>query len=166
MKFFTPELYLRFNSPDRSTAEQAEEDWEKALTKYRKHLHKIRPRMTKSVGEIAETLCLHDFTYLGMNVSPILEHGGALAAVMLRNGAKDLILAYFLSEEPLAQEASESWPFSKDKVHWLYDEFDVRPDGAFQHEVLLSNGHILTLRFHELRLLEHEFKTHTVAKRA
>ena len=166
MRFFTPELYLRFNSPDRSTAEEAHDDWEQALAGYRKHLKKLRPRMAKSVSETAETLCLHDFAYLGMNVSPILDHGGALAAVMLRNGSKDMILAYFLAEEPLAQEGSESWPFSRDKVHWLYDEFDVRPNGTLQHEVLLSNGHILTLRFYELRLLEHEFETPAVAKRA
>lgn len=166
MRFFTPELYLRFNSPDRSTAEQADEDWEQALAQYREHLQKNRSRLGKNVSEIAESRCLHDFAYLGMNVSPILDHGGALAAVMLRHGSTDLILTYFLSEEPLAQEVNESWPFAKDKVHWLYDEFDVRPDGTLQHEVLLSNGHILTLRFHELRLLEHEFKAPAVATRA
>jgi hypothetical protein len=166
MRYFTPELYLRFNSTDRQTVEQAHEDWETALAGYRKHLQAIRPRMAKNVWEIAESLCLHDAAYLGMNVSPILDHGGALSAVMLRRENTDLILAYFLAEEPLAQEVNEPWPFSKEKVHWLYDEFDVRPDGTFQHEVLLSNGHILTLRFHQLRLLEHQFKTPAVAKRA
>ena len=166
MRYFTPDLYLQFNSSDRAVVEQAHEDWEDALARYRKHLQEIRPQMTKSVWETVESLCLHDADYLGMNVSPILDHGGALAAVMLRRDNTDLIAAYFLAEEPLAQEVSEPWPFSKEKVHWLYDEFDLRPDGIFQHEVLLSNAHILTLRFHELRMLEHEFKTRAVAKRA
>jgi hypothetical protein len=122
--------------------------------------------MPKSAWETAESLCLHDAAYLGMNVSPILDHGGASATIMLRRDDSDVIIAYFLAEEPLVQEVKEPWPFSKQKVHWLYDEFDIRPEGTVQHEVLLSNGHILTLRFHELRLLEHEFKSLPVAERA
>jgi len=34
MQFFTPELYLRFNSRDDAVAMAAEAEWEKAITSY------------------------------------------------------------------------------------------------------------------------------------
>src|SRR5271165_3957990 len=38
MKFFTPELFIKFNSPDDVVADRADEDWEAAIREYRSHL--------------------------------------------------------------------------------------------------------------------------------
>src|SRR5579884_3214898 len=59
MRFFTPDLYERFNSPDDGEADRAQEEWEKALQAYRRHLDEFRDRMPSSVRKLAE-LCLHD----------------------------------------------------------------------------------------------------------
>jgi len=34
MRFFTPELYVKFNSPDDVEANRADEDWEAAIREY------------------------------------------------------------------------------------------------------------------------------------
>src|SRR5438094_7957878 len=59
MRFFTPELYLRFNSRDSAVALTADEAWERAIAKYDEYLATFRERMPSQVAELSE-LCLHD----------------------------------------------------------------------------------------------------------
>ena len=158
MRYFTPELYLRFNSPDRAKMARAHDDWEDALQAYRRHLQQIGPQMSLPARNVAESLCLHDADYLGMAVVPMLDVGKSLAVLLARQNARRVCLVYLLDMQPLIQESPPRWPFSKDQVHWLYDEFDVDQCGLQQHEVLLSNGQILTLRFHEMQIIEHQIE--------
>ena len=71
---------------------------------------------------------------------------------MLRQADQDVFLFYVLVEEPLIQEATQSWPTQHEEVHWLYDEFDVVKE-VQQHEILLSNGRILTFRLREMQVV-------------
>src|SRR5437870_701827 len=64
MRFFPPELYVRFNSADEDEADRANEAWESALLAYRKHLDDIRERFPSQVRKLAE-FCLHDAEFLG-----------------------------------------------------------------------------------------------------
>jgi hypothetical protein len=32
---------------------------------------------------------------------------------------------------------------------WLYDEFDKLGPGTYRHEILLADGRVISLRFHE-----------------
>jgi hypothetical protein len=38
----------------------------------------------------------------------------------------------------------KQWPFSKERVHWLYDELDTddRHPGLFWHRILWSDGQV------------------------
>ena len=53
MKFFTPELFIKFNSPDDVVADRADEDWEAAIREYRSHLEGLRDQMPSQVKELA-----------------------------------------------------------------------------------------------------------------
>src|SRR5438046_1740046 len=64
MRFFTPELYARFNSSDDDVADRANEAWEKALQEYQRHLDAIRDQMPSQVRTVAD-LNLHDAELLG-----------------------------------------------------------------------------------------------------
>lgn len=159
MKFFTPELYLRFNSSDGRFVERAHEDWETALTKYRRHLDRIASRLTQPARHIAATLCLHDGQYSGISL-PLLPTGdNSLAVLSTRNDRKLVVLIYVLAEEPLIQEVEEEWPYAKTDPRWLYDEFDVDHQGVQQHEILVSSGRVITIRFHEIQRMEYEIRT-------
>lgn len=158
MKFFTPDLYLRFNSRDRDVVEKAHEEWEEAIVGYQRHLAAISARLTPSTRAIAETLCLHDAEYLGLAVSRIPDSSSSLATLWTRQGAASRLLIYILAAESLIQQASENWPYSDQDVHWLYDEFDVSEQGIAQHEVLLSDGRVLRFQFHEVQQIEHSIR--------
>lgn len=155
MNYFTPELYRRFSSSNRADVVQAHDDWEHAIEAYRRHLEEVGPKMTANVRSLAETLCLHDADYLGMAVLPTPDAGKPLAVLLTRQNASRVFLIYFLAEQPLTHQVDSDWPFSKEHVHWLYDEFDVDEAGRQRHEVLLSNGQIVTLRFHEMQVVQH-----------
>lgn len=64
MKFFTPELYLRFNSQDDDIADQADRCWESAIKAYHEHLDRIRDQMSQQVKSLSE-LFPHDCELLG-----------------------------------------------------------------------------------------------------
>jgi len=63
-------------------------------------------------------------------------------------------LVYTLLSEPKIQEASRRWPFSKENVHWLYDEFDINQGGSQRHDVRVSNGKTIQLTFRDVQLIK------------
>ena len=163
MKYFTPELYLRLSSKNRTVVEKAHNDWEEAIQGYAEQLNRIAPKLPASTLTLAKSLCLHDYDYLGLNMPQAPDLNNSVAALVTRHNRSLVVLVYLLAEDPLIQEVDGPWPFSKEKVHWLYDEFDLRADGTQQHEVLLSNGRILTLRFEVVQELKHEMHPAPVA---
>lgn len=156
MKYFTPELYRRFHSPDRNDVVKAHDDWEAAIESYRRQLKEIGPKMTANSRQLANTLCLHDADYLGMAVLPTPDAGKPLAVLLTRQDAARSFLVYLLADQPLTRVVDFEWPFSTEQVHWLYDEFDIDENGLQRHEILLSNGQIVTLRFFEVQFIQHK----------
>lgn len=160
MRFFTPELYVRFNSSVDEEADRANEAWETAFSEYRKHLDAIRDRMPSQVRKLVE-LCLHDAELLACEQAvephspfPFEPFGtppfwSAMAIVSLKQGKKIVSLIYRLWDRIREHPAPEGWPFSKDRTHWLYDEVDLASGqrGAFVHRVLLSDGRVLEIPF-------------------
>lgn len=107
MRFFTPDLFLRFNSPDDEVADEADSAWEIALIDYRKHLDGIRDRMPSQVRTLAE-LCLHDAELLAceqavdphfpfpLDPSGMQPSWSAIAIESVRHGDSIASLIYLL----------------------------------------------------------------------
>jgi hypothetical protein len=166
MKFFTPELIIKFNSSDDEEADRANEEWEAAIRAYREHLDGIRDQMPSQVKKLAG-LCLHDAELLaceertepffpGSQFEPFPFWFGS-AILSIRQGNKIISLIYVLRDRVRTYASSEEWPFSKLRTHWLYDEVDVSPNRreVFLHRVLLSDGVIMEIPF--LSALIHSF---------
>jgi len=147
MKYFTPQLYVDFNSGDAAVADRADARWEQAMAKYRNRVRTIGPQLPDSVRELAEKACLHDARYLGYTKTPVPNSGGETAMVALQQDRNIVLLFYVLAAEPALSHAHPADVFAQHDVHWLYDEVDVGPDGVYEHEILLSNGRVLSLRF-------------------
>lgn len=157
MRFFTPDLYLRFNSPDDAVADAADTEWGEALRGYREHLDRLRERLPTRVRELAE-LNLHDAELLARQdadtpISPeptkFFPFWVPQSILSLRLGDTLVTLIYHLFDNVRTTPAPADWPFSKGRVDWLYDEIDVSPEprGAFLHRVFLSDGRVLEIPF-------------------
>ena len=151
MKFFTPELFVRFNSAD-------DEGWEAAIRAYRAQLEGLRDQMPSQVRKLAG-LCLHDAEVLACDqpIEPLFSFRpfepfpiwSGLAILSIRQGDEISSLIYVLWDSVSHYPAGEGWPFSKARRHWLYDEVDVSPNhpGMFVHRVLLSDGTTMEIPF-------------------
>lgn len=155
MRFFTPELYIRFNSPDDAVANQADEDWESALKAYSHHMSKLRRWMPHEVKKLAK-LNLHDaevvaFRTFGHAESPFPNHR---VEVSLKLNNQLVELEYFLSDDLQIRDFGDASPFSKQCPLWLYEEIDVDADaqGMFVHRILLSDGRVITIPFTWVRI--------------
>jgi hypothetical protein len=153
MRYFTPELFLRFNSPDDGEADLAGEAWDAALMAYRKHLEGIPCDISKFAD-----LGLHDAELYADShpVEPLcpvpFNSAGhpPMAMLALKRGDEFVSLAYSLWDRVREHPSPANWPFSKLRAHWLYDEVDLaRGEGAggFVHRILLSDGRILEIPF-------------------
>jgi hypothetical protein len=160
MKYFTPELYLRCNSGDDEEADRAIEEWESAIRAYREHLDGLIDQMPSQVRSLAD-LCLHDAEILARE-DPIVPHSllpklgpfafwSGFAILSMRQGRQVVSLIYVLSDR-IREHLSEGWPFSKQRIYWLYDEADIslRHQGMFFHRVFLSCGTTLEIPFHSV----------------
>lgn len=171
MRFFTPELYLRFNSENDREADAASEAWDAAIVDYQKHLDAIRDKMPSQVRRLSE-LCLHDAEFLAFHqeIEPIFPslpepfgpcpYWSALGILSLRQEGRLVSLIYLLWDKMRERDAKANWPFSKARKHWLFDEIDVSPNhrGMFLHRILFSDGRTIEIPFvsvftHELQML-------------
>jgi hypothetical protein len=154
MRFFTPELFLRYNSDLDEVADAADAEWEAALKAYRAKQENMRSRMPSQVKKLA-ALCLHDAELLSLeeefqavsgkgNAPPIWS---AVASLLLQSGRTLQALVYALPDRIERTEPSRDWPFARDRRHWLYDEIDEREGGGFVHRILFSDGSIVVVPF-------------------
>ncbi len=158
MKFFTPELYLRYNSADDAEADRADEEWEEALRRYRASLSGHSGAMSHRVKDLAERASLHDAELLSIQedvAAPSLKSRPnrpfSVATISLADGENITNLVYILNA-PIEQSPSDpNWPFSKLRTHWLYDEIDVeeRPPRPplYIHRILWSDGRVISIPF-------------------
>lgn len=150
MRFFEPDLYLRFNSPNDDVADRANEEWEQALDNYELHLRHLRGQMPEQVKALAD-LCLHDCLVLGWDdaIEPVLRPTieplpvwSAFSVLSVRRGGEIVSLNYILWDKIRRCAPPSDWPVSKSRPHWLYDEVDAvtgKP-GNFLHRILFSDG--------------------------
>lgn len=157
MRFFTPDLFVQYNSSNDDVADRADEAWEAAVQQYQAHLAKLRALMPTQVKKLAD-FCLHDAEVLAydraVETSSTLSMIGLLAApglaiVSVKQENAIVSLFYRLWDEPRRHQYKGNWPFSKQRPHWLYDEIDVSPftDAMFLHRILFSDGIILEIPF-------------------
>lgn len=172
MKFFTPELYLQYNSANDAEADRADAAWEQALHQYESHLKKLANDMPPRVKELAWKWCLHDAELLSVRneesepfalrfqlLLPFLP----IALVALRQEENSILLVYLLWKKVRETKPCAEWRFSAGKQYWLYDEIDVdnRCPGLYWHRILLSDGTILELPFFDVFI--EQFAATTVA---
>jgi hypothetical protein len=156
MRFFTPDLYIRFNSPDEETADRADEEWEVAVRAYRKHLKGLAGHLPPAAEKLANRP-FHDAELLGLRPDigpPDSSFPGPSAAVALEQEGEIITLLYFLREPVRTHPGVGGWRFSKEDVHWLYDELDVSPRAPFfLHRILFSDGRVVEIPFWGLACL-------------
>jgi hypothetical protein len=161
MKFFTPELYLRYNSPDDAEADRADEEWEARIREYKAYLHDHAGEMNDRVRVLAESLSLHDAELLSLQedvpaetLPAIFPFPVPVATLSLRNAGTITNIFYLLWSEVDQSGPLREWPFSKLRTHWLYDEieFDRRQPypPLYWHRILLSDGRVVSIPFFDV----------------
>jgi hypothetical protein len=162
LRFFTPELYIRFGSDDDVEADAADEAWEAAIKAYHQHLRAIRKKLPRSAIALSE-LCLHDWELLAfdkqdLNADEFFPNHASVAVrpelraagLSLQNGRLIIDLIYILADRIQKSRGRKHKQFSdgNDKL-WLYDEVDAYDEipGASVHRILLSDGSEVKIPF-------------------
>jgi hypothetical protein len=154
MKYFTPDLLLRFAATDDAIADAASEEWDRVHAKYVEHLEAIEPELPRSFRRLLRNVCLHDARVLTITVDekPYLS---ILLRPLKPRKPEDrfLEIRYHLLGKPQfarhAALAEEGSPYQR----WLYDEVDVLkedPFAVFTHSILLTGGVELRIRFSDV----------------
>jgi hypothetical protein len=185
MRFFTPELYVQFNSTDDEVADTAYREWEAAVERYAQYLAPFRERLPSQVRKLTE-LSLHDGVILARGEeiqaggTPILHDGPphellrfflpfwtAICVITVKDENTIRSLIYCL-RDGVQIRTHRDWPFSKQGEHWLYDELELISSErspipvGFIHRVLLSSGVELEIPFSTLFI--HEFSLELIGQ--
>jgi hypothetical protein len=166
MQYFTPELFVRLQNLEDSSAMQ---EWDRAAERYSSALEQVLPRFPPSLRKFAGEGILRDAEVLSITQSrdnlsitlqPELEDGHLL------------VLSYALVEDPQLSTAVLPERYRTEYSSWMYDEFSLsepsarlpsrRKRGAAQrngrvpvycHDILLTNGWELVLRFRQFKVI-------------
>jgi hypothetical protein len=154
MKYITPDLLVRFGSPDDEVASRASQEWEKAHAAYVAHLAAIGPQFPKPLRRLLKRFCLHDAKVLAMTLDEASSFSSYLELEKAsRPEDKFLELKYrlvgprgiHLTPHPeLAGDGTAlGW--------WQYDEVDTQQAQddvlLFTHSILFTGGYELQLTF-------------------
>jgi hypothetical protein len=161
MKYFTPELFVRGNSKDPDEVDQVEAEWERALKRYSRRYKKIEPHLPEGLRRFHSDQCLHDAEIMGpaqlsfyslpwngKDVVLIAKQTNTLVPEYLNTLA---ILQYAVVEDTVVERPVDAEVFKTSRPIWLYDEVDLIQPGVFQHEILISDGRVVRIRFHDFR---------------
>lgn len=151
MKYFTPQLIARGNSPDPAIVQGVEADWERALRGYGRRWQKIKAAFPREVQRFdEEQVCLHDAQVISMG----RQRDTFVMVLQPEAPAQDVVLLTFtLDGEPaIDPQALSGWDASG-PVTWLYEEFDLDRSKRCWFEALLSNGWAVKLPFRDFQLL-------------
>lgn len=147
MKFFTPELFLEFNSADDEVADRADEAWDLADREYLEHLSAIGDQLPANVRELSE-LALHDAEILTCEEHDTSD-GRRIAILSALLNGHVVTLIYSLDDHIHRHEPAEPWPLPNGPSLWLYEELDLstKPGGQYVHRILCSDGVVIEIPF-------------------
>jgi hypothetical protein len=162
MKYFTPERYLRLGQlEDEAAFRAAQEQWERAVARYQNHLQRIAGALPAGLRRLIESVYLHD-----ARVLDIWQRAASRCTITLQpesDRAHLVVLSYSLSEPPSIQHGVLPADACSQPVAWLYDELSLigaarngrsrknkASASAFVHDILLSNGWEIRLRFRDV----------------
>jgi hypothetical protein len=153
MKFFTRGLYVQFNSTDPRKANEAEATWEHAIVNYKRHLRELNDRLPDAAKKLAK-VSLHDAELVDPKDPFVFRMDEAAAIGVVKKTNPDVWQAYFICYQLCGQvdssEPTTGRPFSRRRVHWLYDEFDVTARNRCVHRILFSDGRVVSVPFRNL----------------
>jgi hypothetical protein len=152
MKYFTPQLYVRGQSPDETTQREVERLWEEEVERYDRHLATIAPQLSDSLRAYADLL-LHDSV-----VESLSRRGDRLVMVLRRDvPPRDVVtVTYLLAGEPVINKEALPAEQRCPQMEFLYDELDVLPEGdqkVFVQAILFSNGWEMQLHFRDVEVV-------------
>lgn len=175
MKYFTPERFVRLQDlSDEVAARAVMTDWDHAVEAYAVHLKRLQARSPKELGPFIELGSLHDARLVAM----WQERQDVLRMLVQREREPSHIvdLNYRLVKPPRINQAAFPEAFRSVNAAWLYDELNVEPRTSFdpasrqifrttgkaarskttlpvfRHDILLSNGWEVGLRFYRLSI--------------
>jgi hypothetical protein len=151
MKYFTPELYIRGNSPDEDVVDGVEEEWERAIRRYRRRWGKIKAALPEGVRRFHdERICLHDARLLRLG----REGDRFIMVLETEPPARDLaILTFTLTAPPTVVPDALPEDLRGSEPYWLYEEFDLDERKRCCFEVFFNNGWLIKLQFRDFQFL-------------
>jgi hypothetical protein len=173
MKYYTPDLLVRFGSADEQAALAAQEELEERAEKYTKHLKAIQAKLPARFREMEQRFYLHDARLISPGF-PFPAHGpwrlhwldwfemyrlegtpgrlpSLIFALQLDTPPREVLVLHYRSV--VLEELSQHRPFQEEPLpflEWLHDEIDVVTEKGVHyplHSILFSNGLELRLQF-------------------
>jgi hypothetical protein len=158
MKYFTPDLFRRTNSPDMDESVAASDVWEQNLLQYQRRLKTIRAQLPNAVLEFLDGPSLHDADVLDFVQSSVPVRAGEYPVVWLfvRQSQRFMMLEYSLMQPPVVERRVLPASLRCEPATWLYDEIDVVQPDAYSHEIFISTGNVIKLVFTQFKLTKGE----------
>jgi hypothetical protein len=155
MKYFTPDLLSRFDSPEEAAADGAAAEWEDACARYNAYLDSVKAQMPPGLRLIEDSYSLHDAKVRGMG-----KRGRSFVLMLqLDTPPHPLLgLTFTLVGEPeINRNALPRELCSTSEVpEWQYDEIELVAGSppTWSWRILFSNGWEVHLPLRDVEVQE------------
>jgi hypothetical protein len=163
VKYFTPELWIGFNSARRESAFKA---YDRRLRSYRRQLAALLPRLNPPARSFFRDVCLlHDCTLARLEVGDRIESPDEAPTRRGINTRRASVRLFVLSEDGENVYTLHYKNVTRVEVNfpgkqvlfptgmypnfgdWGYDELTSAKNGLFRHEVLFASGSTFSIEF-------------------
>jgi hypothetical protein len=158
MNYFTPERLARLGNLENEQAFLAAlQEWDQAAADYNTHLKQIKKQVPRSLFRVLGVVSLHDARVLSMLQD---QKRFIITLQPLSDPDHLVVLFYDLAEDPHVVPDALPDDLRHEPLQWMYSELNLdRPESprgvqppasgkpTFRHNILLSNGWEIELRF-------------------
>ena len=157
MKYFTKQIWLGYNSPNKKLAEKARKQADRRRKAYWKYIDSICPQLPQRTARYFRTMSLHDGSLMAIRMQEFVrnnrfkrnnfvemevEHPEMNYDYTLRYSDVSKFRIDYPSETPLWCD-EPSYTFGT----WGYDELFLMKNGLLRHEILFESGATILLEF-------------------
>jgi hypothetical protein len=155
MKYFTPDLVVRYGSDDPATWKAADAEWDERCQRYSAYLNSVKAELPPGLRHVEESYALHDAVVRGMG-----QRDRSFVIVLQLDAPPHSLLTftYGLLGDPTIDEGAlpPEVRTPEDHVEWQYDEIERVPGDppSWSQSILFSNGWEVKLHFRDVAVQE------------
>lgn len=149
MKYYTKELWIKMQDPDKAARNRASEEWKENDAAYHAQFLKAQKRLSHSfIKNYLSRNGFHDYEFTSIEFS---RKGKSYSCKLQLTDGEETVLLVMSGIKALQINIASFSSCIQGKLSWAYDEFEITPENNILLSILCDPENELQFEFKSIR---------------